>query len=106
MLAGGGRLGQELTGWHQMYDCNRKVGPIKSWPDSDGDNLNGGEEVDRVGFEAGCDPAGVLELVEEAFNEIALPVKDLAVAPRHASASGRWDAGPDTRRRLRSQSAS
>jgi hypothetical protein len=57
--------------------------------------LNGGEEVDGVLFEAGCDPTGVLELVEEAFDEIALPVEDLAVAPRHAPASGRRNAGPD-----------
>lgn len=68
---------------------------LKFCPYSDGDDLNGGEEVDGMLFEAGCDPAGVLELVEEAFDEIALPVEDLAVAPRHASAPGRWDAGPD-----------
>ncbi len=46
-------------------------------------------------FEAGCDPAGVLDLVEEPFDEIALPIQDLAVAARHAPASSGRNAGPD-----------
>lgn len=46
-------------------------------------------------FEAGCDPAGMLEPVEEALDEIALPIQDLAVAPRHVAASGGRNAGPD-----------
>jgi hypothetical protein len=57
--------------------------------------LNGCQEVDGVLFEAGCDPASVLELVEEALDEIALSIQDFAVAPRHTPASGRWNAGPD-----------
>jgi hypothetical protein len=46
-------------------------------------------------FEAGCDPAGVLEPVEEALDEIALSIEDLAVAPWHAPALGGRNAGPD-----------
>jgi len=57
--------------------------------------LNGGKEVDGVLFEAGCDPAGVLDPVEEALDEIALPIEDLAVVPWRAPASGRRNAGPD-----------
>lgn len=57
--------------------------------------MNGGKEVGGVLFEAGCDPAGVLDLVEEPFDEIALPIQDFAVAARHAPASGRRNAGPD-----------
>ena len=57
--------------------------------------MNGGKEVDGMFFEAGCDPAGMLEPVEEALDEIALPIQDLAVATRHVSASGGRNAGPD-----------
>jgi hypothetical protein len=46
-------------------------------------------------FEASCDPAGMFEPVEEALDEIALPIQDLAVAPWHGSASGGRNAGPD-----------
>ena len=86
---------QSLTlNGHRMP--NGKAGRgLKSCPEQDGDDLNGGQEVDGVFFEAGCDPAGVFELVEEAFDEIALPIQDLAVASRHPAASGRRDAGSD-----------
>jgi len=57
--------------------------------------LNGGKEVDGMFFEAGCDPAGMLKPVEEALDEIALPIEDLAVSSRHVSASGGRNAGPD-----------
>lgn len=57
--------------------------------------MNGGEEVDGVFFEAGGDPASVFEFVEEAFDEIALPIQDLAVAARPSPASSGWDAGSD-----------
>ena len=45
--------------------------------------------------EACCDSAGVLDLVEEALDEVALSVQDFAVAPGHTPASGRRNAGPD-----------
>jgi hypothetical protein len=38
---------------------------------------------------------GVLETVQEALDEIALPIQDFAVAPRHVPASGGRNAGPD-----------
>lgn len=57
--------------------------------------MNSGQEVDGVLFEASCDPAGVLEPVEEALDEIALSVQDFAVAPRHAPASRGRNAGPN-----------
>lgn len=58
--------------------------------------MNSGKEVDGVLFEAGCDPASMLDPVEESLDEIALPIQNLAVAARHAPASGGWNAGPDT----------
>jgi hypothetical protein len=68
---------------------------LKSCPDEDSDDLNGGKEVDGVLFEASCDRAGVLELVKEALDEIALSIQDFAVAPGHAPASGGRNAGSD-----------
>jgi hypothetical protein len=68
---------------------------LKSCPDEDSDDLNGGKEVDGVLLEAGSDPAGVLEPVEEALDEIALSIQDFAVVAWHAPASGGRNAGPD-----------
>lgn len=45
--------------------------------------------------EACGNATGMFKLVEEALDEIALSVEDLAVASRHSAASGGWDAGTD-----------
>ena len=44
-------------------------------------------------LEARGDASGMFELVEEALNEIALPIQKLAVAARHPTAAGRRNAG-------------
>ena len=96
-----------------MTSCNEPARKylgrgLKSCPDQDGDDLNGSDEVNGVFFEAGGDAAGVFDLVEEAFDEIALPIQDLAVASRHSATSGGRDAGSNvrSRRNSRNQSAS
>ena len=61
---------------------------LKSCPEQDSDDLNGGKEVGGVFFEAGGDAASMFELIEEALDEIALAVEDLAVASRHSAAAG------------------
>lgn len=46
-------------------------------------------------LEPSGDATSVLELVEEALDEIALAVEDLAVVTRYPATAGRRDAGSD-----------
>lgn len=68
---------------------------LKSSPEQDSDDLNGGKEVEGMLLEARGDAASVFELVEEALDEIALAIEELAVAAGHPAVSGRRDAGTD-----------
>jgi hypothetical protein len=70
-------------------------GLISSGPDSNGREGDGSEEVAGELVEAGRNASEVLELVEEAFNEVSLPVDFRIDGSLNPPVALGWDVSPD-----------